>query len=310
MMPEIAELALIDRIRRSSKSRNGAVRVGIGDDCAVLRVPAGHEMVVTTDMFLEGRHFRRDWHSPHSAGHRCLARGLSDVAAMGGRPLAAFLSIALPKGFNLGWLDGFMEGFEALAAKYEVELAGGDTAEAPGAEILADIVVVGAVAEGKALLRSGARAGDGLYVTGSLGGSAVELEQMQAGSGTRGAGRQSFPEPRLAVSTELPGFATSCMDLSDGISLDLRRLCKASNCGAEIWESALPLEPGASLQQALHGGEDYELLFTARDGAVPSEIAGIKLTRIGNMGGDSVRMLTNEGKSIALAVGGWEHFRA
>src|SRR5271156_4305222 len=118
---KLSELQLIRRIRAGTASRNGAVRVGIGDDCAVLRVPAGHEMVVTTDFSLEGRHFRRDWHSPQSAGHRCLARGLSDVAAMGGRPLAAFLSLALPKGFEVAWFDGFMEGFNALAGRFGAE---------------------------------------------------------------------------------------------------------------------------------------------------------------------------------------------
>src|SRR5580698_10308373 len=136
------ELELIERIRAGSRGRNAAVKVGIGDDCAVLRVPAGHEMVVTTDFSLEGRHFRRDWHTAQSAGHRCLARGLSDVAAMGGRPIAAFLSLALPKGFQVVWVDGFIEGFGALAERFGVELAGGDTSEAPGDGIAADVTVV------------------------------------------------------------------------------------------------------------------------------------------------------------------------
>jgi thiamine-monophosphate kinase len=309
-MAGLGELALIDRIRRGSASRNGAVRLGIGDDCAVLRVPGGHEMVITTDFCLEGRHFRRDWHSPQSAGHRCLARGLSDVAAMGGRPLAAFLSLALPKGFDLAWLDGFMEGFHALALKYEVELAGGDTAEAPDERSLADVMVVGAVPEGMALKRSGAR--HGIYVTGTLGGAAVELEEMRAGCARRRRGvdacPQSFPEPRVAVGQGL-SFAGSCIDLSDGLSTDLRHLCEASGCGAEIWEATLPIAPGATLDQALHGGEDYELLFTAPE-PVPEEIAGVRVTRIGNIGGAGIRMLSKETEWVDLPRGGWEHFRA
>jgi thiamine-monophosphate kinase len=301
----LTELQLISRIRAAGKGRNPAVRVGIGDDCAVLRVPAGCEMVVTTDFSLEGRHFRRDWHSPQSAGHRCLARGLSDIAAMGGKPLAAFLSLALPKGFELAWLDGFMEGFVALAERFGVELAGGDTSEAPGEQILADVLVVGAVKRGKALLRSGAKAGDGIYVSGTLGGSAVELEEMRAGL-RRERGPQSFPEPRVDLGRKLAGLriATSCMDLSDGLSSDLRRICEVSVVGAEIEGSAIPLGAGATLEQALHGGEDYELLFTS-GGKVPKRIAGVAISRIGTIIGEArVRL-----DGLELEAGGWEHFR-
>ena len=325
----LGERALIERIRASARGRNPAVRVGIGDDCAVLRVPAGCEMVVTTDLCLEGRHFRRDWHSPESAGHRCLARGLSDVAAMGGRPLAAFLSLALPRGYELAWVDGFMAGFGALAERFGVELAGGDLGEAAGAEIVADVMVVGAVPEGKALLRSGA--GWDIFVTGTLGGAAVELEEMKAGAARRVPGvdlcPQSFPEPRLDVGRELMrrtvetrhlkkhlGFSFSCMDLSDGLSTDLRHMCEASGCGAEIWEAALPIAPGATLEQALHGGEDYELLFTAHEWReqAPTEIAGVKITKIGTIGDKEtgVRLLRKDGRLEALEAGGWEHLKA
>ena len=200
------ELELIERIRRSGRARNADVRLGIGDDCAVLRVNAGEEMVVTTDFSLEGRHFRREWHTAESVGHRCLARGLSDVAAMGGRPVAAFLSLALPRGFEVEWVDGFLRGLGELAERFGVELAGGDTSEAAGGQIAADIVVVGAVPAGKALLRKGARPGDEIYVTGWLGGAAVELGEMAAGAARRRRGvepcPQSFPEPRVEVGRE------------------------------------------------------------------------------------------------------------
>ncbi len=276
----IGELALIERIRAGVRGRNGAVRLGIGDDCAVLRVPAGCEMVVTADFCLEGRHFRRDWHSAASVGHRCLTRGLSDVAAMGGRPLAAFLSLALPKAFELGWVDGFLNGFGELAERYGVELAGGDMAEAPGEQVLADVMVVGAVAEGRALRRSGAKVGDAIYVTGTLGGAAVELAARAAGA--RGAER--LPEARVGAGMALVGIASACMDLSDGISTDLRHLCEASGIGAELFESTLPLANGATLEQGLHGGEDYELLFTAPAGAeVPGVVEGIRVTAVGRM---------------------------
>ncbi len=302
---KLTELQLIERIRAGRKSRNSAVRIGIGDDCAVLRVPDGCEMVVTTDFSLEGRHFRRDWHSPQSAGHRCLARGLADVAAMGGKPLAAFLSIAMPKGFDLGWLDGFVEGFGALAERFGVELAGGDTGQAPGEQILADVMVVGAVKRGKALLRSGARAGDAIYVTGTLGGSVVELEEMRTGGLQRERGPQSFPEPRVGVGIELVlrGIASSCMDLSDGLSSDLRRICEASGVGADIDAGRIPLGLGAKIEQGLHGGEDYELLFTA-GAKVPTRIGGVAVTKIGTIVvGNGVRLDGHE-----LQAGGWEHF--
>jgi thiamine-monophosphate kinase len=300
----MGELELIRRIQAASAGRNAAVRLGIGDDCAVLRVPAGCELVVTTDFSLEGRHFRRDWHTAESAGHRCLARGLSDIAAMGAYPLAAFLSIALPAGFEVGWLDGLMEGLNALAERFGVELAGGDTSEAPGAHILADIIVVGAVEEGKALRRSGARVGDGIYVTGTLGGAAVELDEMRAGAASR-RGPQSFPEPRAAVGRELLGLASACMDLSDGLSTDLGHLCRASGVGAELSSAAIPLGDGATLEQGLNGGEDYELLFTAPEFAADM-IAGVAVSRIGTIVGDlGVRM-----DGAELVAGGWEHLRA
>src|SRR5208337_4398437 len=149
-------------IRRLAKSNNPAVLTGIGDDCAVLRLGVegeGADTLVTTDFSLEGIHFRREWHSAESVGHRCLARGLSDIAAMGGKPVAAFLSLALPRDLKHSWLSRFTRGLLTLARRYDVILAGGDTAESPNG-ILADIVLVGAVPKGRAVLRSGARPGD------------------------------------------------------------------------------------------------------------------------------------------------------
>ena len=300
----LGELGIIERIRASAeRTRMPGVRVGIGDDCAVLRVPRGHEMVVTTDFSLEGRHFRRDWHTAESAGHRCLARGLSDVGAMGAKPLAAFLSLALPKAYDLDWVEGFMGGFGELARRWGVELAGGDTAQAPGEEILADIVVTGTVKAGRALLRSGAGEGDRIYVTGRLGGAAAEIAGMAAGVGGS-RGRQSFPEPRVGVGMTLlrRRLATACIDLSDGLSTDLRHLCGASGVGADL--TGVPVSEGATLEQALHGGEDYELLFTSA-GTVGRQIAGVDVTCVGEIvAATGVRM-----NGVELPPGGWEHFR-
>ena len=182
----LPERALIAEIRRmanaptkSRKAAPGGVIVGIGDDCSVLRLHEGKDFLVTTDFSLEGIHFRREWHPAESVGHRCLARGLSDIAAMGGEPTAVFLSLALPPDLPQAWARGFIRGLSKLAKKYGVTLAGGDTAQSPNG-VLADIIVVGTVPRGKAILRSGARPGDRIYVSGALGGSAATLQKMLA----------------------------------------------------------------------------------------------------------------------------------
>jgi thiamine-monophosphate kinase len=334
------ELALIQQIRRDSERRAAAgrergVALGIGDDCAVLRPPAGHEVLVTTDFTLEGRHFRRDWHTPESAGHRTLARGLSDLAAMGARPLAAFLSLALPEQTPQDWIDRYFNGLRELADRAKVPLAGGDTAGAPGAELLADIVLVGSAPRGSSLRRSGARAGDLLYCTGSLGGAAAELLDLQevlgkrkrlpaSGREAQGGHPQLFPEPRLAVGEALRRrrLATACMDLSDGLSSDLRHLCEASEVAAAVELSRLPLHPlavrregvgrEAALDLALNGGEDYELLFAARPGTkVPRQIAGVAITCIGRLRAPQsvpqVAQIKPDGTESELRRGGWEH---
>ena len=178
----LPEKALISRIRRLAKGRPGMT--GIGDDCAVLGILPGHEILVTTDFTLEGPHFRREWHPADSVGHRCLARGLSDIAAMGGMPVAAFLSLALPKDRPQRWVDRFLNGFLRLANRFQVPLAGGDTAQSPGG-VLADVIVLGSVPKREAILRSGARPGDLIYVTGHLGGAAAALQELRRGKKLR-----------------------------------------------------------------------------------------------------------------------------
>ncbi len=286
--------------------------VGIGDDCAVLRPPPGHEVLVTTDFSLENVHFRRDWHSPESAGHRCLARGLSDIAAMGGVPLAAFLSLALPAQLPQRWVDAFLRGFLKLAHRFRVTLAGGDIAQSP-AGVLADIIVIGAVSQGCALLRSGAHPGDALYVTGELGASAAAIRALRAGKRIRPAQSPAhfFPEPRIAAGRALRQLASACIDLSDGLSTDLSHICQESGVGAVVYSESVPAARGATLQLALHGGEDYELLFTSPPRTrVPKHIAGIAVTRIGEIiRGSRVFLADRTGRRRALPARGWEHFR-
>ena len=321
-----SELDVIRQIRAGAVPSR-LVPLGIGDDCAVLRPAAGQDVVVTTDFTLEGRHFRRDTHSAESAGHRTLARGLSDLAAMGAKPLAAFLSLALPKELlttaaGRRWFARYLSGLQALAAGSGVTLAGGDTAQSPSSHILADIVLTGTTPRGRALRRSTARAGDLIYVTGSLGGAAAELQGLFARPTTRyskGEHPQLFPQPRLAVGQALirRRIATACMDLSDGLSTDLTHLCEASGVSAEIAASDLPVHPLAlaaedSMALALNGGEDYELLFTASAATrVPRRIAGVSVTRIGMIGPASgkaaITLVERDGRRRALDARGWQH---
>jgi thiamine-monophosphate kinase len=318
----LPEKALIAEIRRMTKSSKSAVRAGIGDDCAILRTGPGRENLVTTDFSLEGVHFRRNWHSADSVGHRCLARGLSDIAAMGGDPEAAFLSLALPRELPQLWVKGFLHGLMSLAEKFRVTLAGGDTAESPDG-ILADIVVVGSVPKGKSVLRSGARTGDRIFVSGELGGSAAAVLQMtdkpKMKLNPRDYPRHFYPEPRIALGRILreKGFASAMIDTSDGLSSDLAHLCEESGVGAEVDTALIPrAKVGRSARQvdldlALHGGEDYELLFTVVPGKrVPPQIAGIRVTQIGRIT-HSRKMYIREdaGLKYELEARGWEHFR-
>jgi len=331
----IAEKALIDQVRRmAAPGTNPAVLTGIGDDCAVLRLlprsgrgrgktrSGENDTLVTTDFTLEGIHFRRDWHSPESVGYRCLARGLSDIAAMGGDPVAAFLSLALPRDLPQRWVRRFARTLIRLAERYAVTLAGGDTAESPNG-ILADIVVVGTVPKGKAVLRSGARPGDRIYVSGALGGSAAALRQIQKNPRRKlnplDYSRHFFPEPRIALGRVLrkKGLVSGMIDISDGLSTDLAHICKESGVGAELQAEAIPRAGvgrpvrEVDLQLALHGGEDYELLFTAsRSKRIPSRIAGVPIAEIGRITRGRKILLRNRGGGAdQLRPQGWEHFR-
>lgn len=342
--PKRGELALIRQIRsRAGKPGSGALRLGIGDDCALLRPRLGHELAITTDLTVCGRHFRLDWHSPESVGHRALARGLSDLAAMGATPVAAFLSLGLPRDLATpkgrqtkagSWVTRFFDGLMALADACKTPLAGGDLSET--AASLADIVLIGSVPRGKALLRSTARPGDLIYVTGTLGGGAASLPHLDRlaklnkgkpndMNGLMPAAipdelkpllaRHLYPQPRIAQGLQLrrQGLASAAMDMSDGLSSDIAHICEESRVAAEIDPLLLPIHPGASLEYALHGGDDYELLFTAKPGVrMPKRIGGVPITRIGRIsraraGRPSVTMVTPDGPK-PLEPRGWEHF--
>jgi thiamine-monophosphate kinase len=335
----LPEKALIEQIRRMAGlgrrrhpdigvratcalTTHASIVTGIGDDCAVLRLRAGDEFLVTTDFSLEGIHFRRGWHPPESVGHRCLARGLSDIAAMGGEPVAAFLSLALPRDLPQAWVRRFLRGLMGLAKKYGVMLAGGDTAQSPDG-ILADIIVVGSVPKGRSVLRSGARPGDRIFVSGALGGSAAAVLRMQATSnkvGPKEYARHFYPAPQVEIGRMLrrKNLASAMIDTSDGLSTDLAHLCEESGVGAELNAAAIPRarvgKPAhaVDLDLAVHGGEDYELLFTVVPGKrVPAQIGGVVLSEIGIITRSRKILLTNDkGVPHKLKPLGWEHFKS
>lgn len=279
------EEAITDRLRKLAViPASSALVAGIGDDCAVYRPRnTAEDLLFTTDLFVEGTHFLPETHTAAHVARKALARSLSDIAAMGGVPRFCLVSLCLPKWTTQSWVNRFFSTLMAAAAKAGAVLAGGDLSH--GEILVCDVTVCGAVPRGTALRRSGARPGHEIYVSGKLGGSALGL---QAGKG-RAWQRHMNPQPRLALGVFLREKlrATAAMDVSDGLSLDLRRLCRASGVAAEI--SAPPRFPGASAEQALHGGEEYELLFTVRAGTpVPAEFTQptgeiIPLTRIGRI---------------------------
>jgi len=281
-----------------------------------LRLPRGSELLVTTDLCIENVHFRRAWHPPAVVGRRCITRGLSDIAAMGGQPLACFLSLGLPEDLPQSWVNSFLRGLLAQARRFKVPLAGGDISSAR--QITADIIVTGQVPAGTAVLRSGAGPGDRIYVTGSLGGSAATLKQLFAGKKIKPnrSNTHFYPIPRIALGAWLRehALATAMIDLSDGFSVDLAHICEESRVTAVVKADKIPIGRDADLELALHGGEDYELLFTVpRRAKVPARIVGITVTEIGEIRNrrdysSAIQILEDNGKVRPLPQRGWEHF--
>ena len=305
------DIIIEEILAAASKSSTVSLRLGIGDDTAIFHPPAGRELLLTTDQVIEGTHFLPAEHPAQALGHKCLARGLSDIAAMGGEPRCFLLSLCLPAWVTPGWRKRFFKGLFLLSRELDIPLAGGDVAR--GEHFGADVTVVGSVRWGKVLLRSRAKAGDTLYVSGRLGGSALGFERLRAGAKTSAAAvrRHLYPEPRLALGRFLAGDlgVGAAMDLSDGLSTDLSRFLRASNVGASIRAGQLPRFRGASGAQALHGGEDYELLFAASPKrAVPESFEGLELTPIGTVRKGNAIVLETEAGEIPLPSEGFQHF--
>ena len=248
------ETEIIEQIRRQTlgSHRDPTLIRGIGDDCAIIRPRAKEDLVFTSDFVLEDRHFTLKTHSPAAIGEKALARSLSDLAAMGAEPVFCLVSLAVPANLGGAFVKRFYQGLLRTAKRHAISLAGGDLSRFD--KVIADVTCCGRVPRGKALLRSGAKVGHHVYVTGKLGAAAHALS----------AGKPILPIPRLAAGIALRKLGVSAaIDISDGLSLDLARLCEASRVSAAIKSSSLPLARQATLQEALHGGEDYELLFTA-----------------------------------------------
>jgi thiamine-monophosphate kinase len=300
----------------------------VGDDCAVLPKDAETDQLVTADMLVEEIDFQLDWTTPRLLGHKALAVSLSDIAAMGGTPSWALLSIGVPERlWNANFLDEFYEGWHELAALYDVELAGGDVSRSPKGLVI-DSVVSGVVAKGQAVLRSGASPGESIYVSGPLGGAAAGLQLLEEGrrysseNSDAKSGmmlKQLRPVPQLRLGNQLQAnmLATSMIDLSDGLSSDLTHLCRASGTGARIFADEMPfdaalLEIAGSIERmlefTLHGGEDFELLFTADQEKISA--AGLnEVFRIGEMTGNpGVIEVIRGGNIEPLPARGYRHF--
>jgi thiamine-monophosphate kinase len=341
------EFDFINKIKeraRQQQSSSGLVQ-GIGDDAAVLKSLTSSDLVISTDMLVEDVDFRRETTRPELVGHKALAVSLSDIAAMGARPRWALLSLGVPAAvWGDDVLDSFYDGFFRLAKRYGVTLIGGDVSRTPDKVVL-DSILIGETPKTGAIFRSGARPGDQIFVTGFLGDAAAGLRLLEHGARLQSPTiaedsqdnsnesrpidylllRHLQPEPRVGWGLLLgeQQLATAMIDISDGLSSDLKHLCDESGVGALVEASQVPIDPLVTelsgrraldpLMLALHGGEDFELLFTVRPDMVarlPKRVDGISLTRIGEIKEAGAGVQISEGsRTWKLEPGGWEHFK-
>jgi thiamine-monophosphate kinase len=315
---------------RLSSRRSTPITLGPGDDAAVFRPSGKTEWVLTCDASLEGIHFRSDVHPPESIGYKSLVRATSDIAAMGATPRFFLLTLGLPKSIKTAWLERFLRGMRRAARELKLQIVGGDTTA--GSKVVASITVLGEIGPGLAIARSGARPGDLIYVSGILGRAQLGLRLALAGHGRdprlrATLGPHLYPKIRVGLGSWLAThrIATAMMDLSDGLSTDLTRLCHASKTGARIYADRIPVPQVPShvleklrgpkpnvLEMALNGGEDYDLVFT-----VPkSKVSSLKkapdfsaLSCIGEIAaGRSLRLVAADGREKTLKPGGWDPF--
>lgn len=328
----IGEFALIDRLQAAlATGRSGAV-IGIGDDAAVWHPGAGRASVITTDALVERVHFRRDWTDWRSLGHKALAVNLSDIAAMGARPVLATVTLGLKGEEYVDDLVAMYEGMGELARLHQTEVAGGDIVRSPDT-LFISVSVIGEAEGGRVLTRSGAQIGDVILVSGTIGASAAGLALLEGGEDRRAMSTAPLliaahlrPNPRIALGQVLSGAGvTAAMDLSDGLLGDLPKILAASGVGAELWTARLPilpaihaLFPDRAAGFALRGGEDYELLMTVAEGDVErlgsaAGDVGATLTRIGTVtereGSESnIELVHGDGRRESVGAGAFDHF--
>jgi thiamine-monophosphate kinase len=328
MSPRLGEFARIDRfLKPLARDTEGAL--GLVDDAGLIAPPPGRQLVVTTDAMVEGVHYLPG-EEPARLGRKLLRVNLSDLAAMGAAPLAYTLTTVLPADLADDWLERLAAGLAEDQARYGIGLLGGDSVSTPGPVVLS-VTAMGTVAAGRALTRAGARPGDRVYASGTLGDGHLglyaargDLSERDADAATIAAlaGRYHLPEPRLAVGRGLAGLATAAIDLSDGLPGDLGHICAASGTGAQVEAARVPLSPAARtvvaaradlLRTALAGGDDYELLFTAPPHASDAVAAlaagtGVPLTDIGEIVAGSGVAIVDAGGDPIPGLSGWSHF--
>jgi len=310
----LGERALIARITARLSSPSWVI-VGPGDDAAVIAPQRGALDVLTVDALVDGVHFDRRFVPPDAIGHRALAVNLSDLAAMGAEPRAALLSLALPPTLEVEEVDRLLDGLLALAATHRVAVIGGNVTRTPG-PLTIDVTAIGTVHPRRILTRAGARPGDEVYVTGSVGGAAVGLRALKDGQASPAIDRYLRPQPRVRAGVVLARTraASACMDLSDGLADGLHQVADASGVGMDIDANAIPRGDGATLDLALSGGDDYELLFTVRPSqrgrfrGARREFADLPVTRIGVITRGRDVVLRDETGTRPVPAG-YEHFR-
>ena len=329
-----SESTLLERIQRAvlsaGKRGNGSVRLGIGDDAAILRPRSGRELVVSSDFLIEGVHFLPKY-PPKAIGYKAVARAVSDLAAMGAEPLGFLLNLALPPKRTGAWLDGFLKGVDAAARDLRILLVGGDLASAVQTTVC--IVAIGDVRPNRMIRRDGARPGDLIYVSGKLGAARLGLEVIRKRLDNRRdvralAAPHYYPQPRLKLGAWLAEhrLATAMMDISDGLSIDLARLCEASQVGARVeahripavrisdkWRQRLNLSACEAQNYSLNGGDDYELLFTVpkhQAKKISRAPGGVPLTYIGEITKSrGLVLIDHRGQESTLKPKGWDHFQ-
>ena len=317
----LSEFQLIQKYFTTSGPEREDVLLGVGDDCALLRPPSGMELAVTTDTLVEGVHFLPGT-DPEALGHKVLAVNLSDLAAMGAEPAWVSLALTLPAS-DSDWLESFSSGFLSLSKQYAIQLIGGDTTRG---SLTISVTAHGFVEAGRALRRDGARPGDRIYVSGTLGDAALAL-RMRRGEYNSSRDESDLlqrlerPSPRITLGRGLVGTASAAIDISDGLLADLGHICERSGVGAELLLDEIPLssavqrflDRGGSWEAVLAGGDDYELCFTVpperAEALTALEGGECGLTCIGTITeGKGVHCLSAEGGEIEIGQGGYEHF--